>query len=54
MDDTSTESTEWEDPSVASGSRNETDPEGSTVNTGKEMRVHKDDLAQGLCTNRDV
>ena len=45
--DDSTESTEWEDPSVAAGLRNDTNREGSTVNTGKEMKVlHKDDLAQ--------
>ena len=47
MDD-STESTDWEDTSMASGLRNDTNREGSIVNTGKEMRVHKDDLAQVL------
>ena len=48
MDD-STESTDWEDPSVASGLRNVTNREGSTINTvNKEMKVHKDDLAQVL------
>ena len=48
MDD-STESTGWEDPSVTSGSRNDTSREGSTVLTVREMRVvHKEDLAQVL------
>ena len=47
MDD-STESTGWEDPSVTSGSRNDTSREGSTVHTVREMWVHKEDLAQVL------